>query len=415
MIISKENRAEKTLEIATEWAFNAANYLQERNLEKTAEFQKEPRRYTQKEAAAYLRINVKTLKSYVNELGIDPTDEENNHASWSITIDQLYQLYDYTLEQVAAGKKINVIPLFKRAPSQNPIRISLNNQKGGCGKTVAAVNVASGIATEYRQRFRVLLVDTDPQSNASQYYAPGASEQDAITATDLMLDNYELDEGETFKDVVKQACLKTTIPNLDILPASQSDRSIEDLRLFVKNHDIQNPFGLLDNILNQVEDDYDIIIIDTPPATNVATFNAYYAANGVILPVSPEAHDLQATAGYLNFFTTLVSTLRDYGHPGFAIMGVLLTNFSNNSVGAQQNRAELTRMVGSAKYEAGIVESEAIRTLANEDMSVFDVSQSQYPRTKQTFMSCKTNLLGVIDAIMSDIFAEWKQQESGEK
>jgi len=406
------NQTENTVNTATEWATNAATYLDECNLEKSAEFQKEPRRYTQKEAVDYLRINAKTLKSYVAELGIDPTNGDHDHASWSITIDELYRIYDYTLAQTKEGKKFNIKPLFKRTQLQKAVRISLNNQKGGCGKTVASVSLASGIATEYRERYRVLLVDTYPQSNASQYYAPGAHQQDRLTATDLMLDNFDLDEGETFRDVVKSSCLKTTIPNLDILPATQSDRSIDNLDRFVKSNDVENPYGLLDNILNQVEDDYDIIIIDTPPATNMATFNAYFAATGIVVPVSPEAHDLKATAGYFEFLPTLVSTLQNYGHPGYEFMRVLLTNYSNNSVGAQENRSELTRMVGSAKYEAGIVESEAIRKLANDDLSVFDVSQSQYPRTKQTFLSCKTNLMAVIDALMNDIFAVWKKQES---
>lgn len=92
---------------------------------------------------------------------------------------------------------------------------------------MSAATVASGLATEFHQEYRVGLIDMDGQATLSMYYAPEADQEGNLSVGDLIMRNFDLDEGETFEQAVSEAFLETTIPNLRILPAAQSDRAIE--------------------------------------------------------------------------------------------------------------------------------------------------------------------------------------------
>lgn len=393
-------KSENTLDTLLSWSDKANDFTTRRNQILLSEFQKSPRNYTQKEAAEFCNINVRTLNKYANELGIDPTRHDD--SQWNLTIQELYQVYD------ALPDKLKLIKPFNRKPGQKCQVISLNNQKGGCGKTLVSTTLASGIATEYRERFRVLLIDLDPQANASMFYAPAAAEQQQFTATDLMAGNYELDEDESFGDLVKSSCLPTTIPNLKILPASQHDRNFDDLNN-VMNSGNKNPYALLKNIISEIEDDFDIIIIDTPPSTQLVTYNAYYAATSIIMPVTPNAIDLEATASYAAFMPNVYGIMKKYEHPGYDFMRVLLTNYAGTSASGSTNSRYLSEMFGSDKYQPGLLAAEGFKKCSESMCTVYDMSQSEFDGTRATFTKAKGIAQAVLTVVMDDIMAVWHQ------
>lgn len=272
----------------------ADGYIKRRNQRLLANHRKELRNFTRAEASAYLGIDAKTLDRYVTATEIDPRRHED--SQWSIDISEMYRVRDLLPENLRKD------PKFSRSDKQKTQVVVIQNQKGGVGKTVSAATIASGLATEFHQEYRVGLIDMDGQATLSMYYAPEAEQEGNLSVGDLMMRTFDLDEGETYQDAVSEAFLETTIPNLRILPASQSDRAIEGwFHEQVFSHTLASPYSILDEIIDAVKDEFDIILIDTPPSLGYATYNAYFAATSVVFPLSITENDIDATCSYFSY------------------------------------------------------------------------------------------------------------------
>lgn len=302
----------------------ADSYIKRRNIRLLANHRKELRNYTRAEASCYLGIDAKTLDKYVAATNIDP--RRHLDSQWSIDIEEMYQIRDLLPETLRKEAK------FQRSDRQETQIIVIQNQKGGVGKTVSAATVASGLATEFHQEYRIGLIDMDGQATLSMYYAPEAEQEGCLSVGDLMMRNFDLDDGETFEQAVSDAFLPTTIPNLRVLPASQTDRAIEGwFHEQVFNHALPSPYSILHNILAAVKDEFDIIIIDTPPSLGYATYNAYYAATSVVFPLSVTENDIDATCSYFSYIPQIWALLANAQHPGYQFMKILLTNHRDSS------------------------------------------------------------------------------------
>ena len=183
--------------------------------------------------------------------------------------------------------------------------IAIANQKGGVGKTTTSINLSAGLA--YLGK-KILLVDFDPQGNATQ--GVGATRQSFVKSIyDVIMTEVEV------KDAVKTM----KIPPLDILPAT-IDLAGADLEM------VEYKYGrekLLKNKLVAVKNDYDYIIIDCPPSLGLLNTNALTAADSVIIPVQCEYYALEG-------LTQLLSTIRlvqRLFNNKLMIEGVLLTMF----------------------------------------------------------------------------------------
>ncbi|PMM00502.1 chromosome partitioning protein ParA [Vibrio kanaloae] len=382
----------------------ADDYIKRRNLRLLANHRKELRNFTRAEASTYLGIDAKTLDKYVSAANIDPRRHEN--SQWSIDISEMYRVRDLLPENLRKE------PKFERSEKQGTQVIVIQNQKGGVGKTVSAATIASGLATEFHQEYRIGLIDMDGQATLSMYYAPEAEQEGDLSVGDLMMGQFELDKGESLKQVCNDAFLPTTIPNLRILPAAQSDRAMEGwFHEQVFSHKLASPYSLLSDIIDSVKNQFDILIIDTPPSLGYATFNAYFAATSVVFPLSITENDIDATCSYFSYIPQVWALLENANHEGYDFMKILLTNHRDSSTTTELMN-NLYDHFSPYLYSKEFKNSEAVRQSSSLLSTVFDMSKSEYPKSKATFQSAQQNSYEVTSQILRDILNVWREQEN---
>ena len=182
--------------------------------------------------------------------------------------------------------------------------IAVVNQKGGVGKTTTAINLATALASIGK---KILLVDLDPQGNASTGMGAMQHERN-VTAYDLLV----------FDTVAKDAIKRSQIPNVDII-VSTVDLSGAELELISKN----NREFILKNKLASVVDQYDYIFIDCPPSLSILTINALVFATSVLIPLQCEFFALEG----LTHLLKTVNLIKKKLNPELEIEGVLLTMY----------------------------------------------------------------------------------------
>lgn len=229
--------------------------------------------------------------------------------------------------------------------------IAIANQKGGVGKTTTAVNLSACLGAKGK---KVLLLDTDPQGNASSGLG--------IDKTQTENSIYNVLIGEVS---LKDAIISTKFENLDLCPSNIELAGAEIELVSMEDREV-----LMKRAVAAVKKDYDFIIIDCPPSLGLITLNSFVCADTVIIPIQCEYYALEGLSQLMNTVRTVKRSL----NPDIDIEGVLLTMFDTRTNLSIQVADEVKRFYPNKVYATVIPRNVRISEAPSfgEPINVYD-------------------------------------------
>ncbi len=294
-----------------------------------------------------------------------------------------------------------------RPAGAEAVTISIANFKGGVGKTTTAVTLAQGLSL---LGHRVLVIDTDPQGSLTTLFG--------------ILPDTEVDEEHTILPLVmgaetsiRYAIRPTYWDGIDLVPAAPLLFGAE---FALPARQTKEPGFQFWNVLNygidDVRSDYDVIVIDTPPALSYTTINALLASNGVIMPLPPSTLDFASAAQFWSLFADLTTELlTNRGHDKqFDFMNILLSRVdSSDATGAivkQWIQSTYAKRVSVLPME--IPKSAVTASATVEFGTVYDITK--YDGNARTFKRARDAYDLMVGYIETSVQSVWRRQvESG--
>jgi chromosome partitioning protein len=358
--------------------------------------QKSLRQFSLAEVAYFLGVTQSNIKKlHLEGKGPEPTTSSSGRRSYSG--EQMLELRAYLDKHGRSGKK-RYVP--HRQEGEDLHVISVVNFKGGSGKTTTAAHLAQHLAL---RGHRVLAIDLDPQASLTALHGiqPELDEVPSLYET-LRYD----EERKSITEVIR----KTNIPNLDIIPASLDLQEYEyDTPVALTSKDPQAGrafFTRISEALKEVDDRYDIVVIDCPPQLGYLTLTALTASSSVLITVHPQMLDVMSMSQFLLMLGGIMKTIRDAGaQMNLKWFRYLVTRFEPTDSPQKQMVGFMQAMFPGQMLQSHMVKSTAISDAGITKQTLYEVERAQFVRA--TYDRAMDSLNAVNDEITDLIHEAW--------
>ena len=351
------------------------------------------RKFTSGEAASLLGVN----DSYLRKLHLDGKGPSPEMTAGNRRLYSVQDVYDLrVLLEETARKPGDYLP-GRRGEDHLQI-IGVMNFKGGSGKTTTSAHLAQRLAL---LGYRVLAIDLDPQASLTALH--GVQPEYDLVNGGTLYDAIRYDDPVPIQDIIRP----TYIPNLDLIPGN--------LELMEFEHDTPRAlsagnaglfFFRVKDALMQVDDRYDVVVIDCPPQLGFLTMSALSAATGVLVTIHPEMLDVMSMSQFLRMTADLMDVIAESGADmSHDWMRYLLTRYEPTD--APQNRitAFLRTMYGEKVLNAPMLKSTAISDAGLTKQTLYEVERSAF--TRSTYDRAMESINAVNDEIADLIQKTW--------
>lgn len=307
----------------------------------------------------------------------------------------------YTVEDLIAIREALGIKMGKLA-EERAVVIAVQNFKGGVSKSTTSKHLADYLAL---RGYSVLVVDCDPQASMSVMFDVNLEELVDETHT---LSNYlspRMDEADSFSKTIR----RTAWPNIDICPANLGLQDTEwELTATIEEgpHAIAGAFRKLRIGLEEVRHNYDVIILDPPPAMGFLGVNTLTAADGLLIPVPARQLDYLSTIHFMQTareamgLVSKFDTSMDYG-----FIRIVCTMFQPNRTNEAQMLQVMEKTYAGQMLSTPILLSEEIKNAGLSMSSIYEINKPY--GSHQTYTRCRDNLNGVFREFEKDICKQW--------
>lgn len=292
----------------------------------------------------------------------------------------------FTLSQVHT--LINHFGFEKYSDLYKPKVVSIQNYKGGTGKSTTTISLAVKTAIDLDLNARVLILDLDPQGSAARgiIIVENESEEVFITLSDLLCAEHEPDgevaqymaDGNTFEEIVLAAPFSTHLPNLDVMTAFPTDEKFTDI--YWELHDEDKRTALLTRLAEKVmpilKGKYDVIYLDLPPQNSPITWSALGSADMVLSPITPRTYDYMSTMSYMLTLSEIAHNLPSKAN-NIEWFKILPVNYNEKNRHEKKTYNRLLRTVGSDMIPKSIAHSSLFLEVAEMNRSIFDILKSE--------------------------------------
>lgn len=358
--------------------------------------QKGLRQFSLGEVAYFLGVTQSNIKKlHLEGKGPEPTTSSSGRRSYSA--EQMLELRAY-LDKNGRSGKTPYVPI--RQDGEELHVVSVVNFKGGSGKTTTAAHLAQHLAL---RGHRVLAIDLDPQASLTALHGiqPELDEVPSLYET-LRYD----DERKPITDVIRS----TNFPNLDIVPASLDLQEYEyDTPVALTSRDPQQGrafFTRISEALKDVDDRYDIVVIDCPPQLGYLTLTALTASTSVLITVHPQMLDVMSMSQFLLMLGGIMKTIRDAGAKmNLKWFRYLVTRFEPTDGPQKQMVGFMQAMFPNQMLQSHMVKSTAISDAGITKQTLYEVERSQFVRS--TYDRAMNSLNAVNDELTELIHEAW--------
>ena len=285
-----------------------------------------------------------------------------------------------------------------RPEGARAVTIAVGNFKGGVSKTTTAMVMAQGLSL---RGHKVLVIDSDPQGSLTTLFGimPDTEVSEEQTIAPLVY-------GETSS--IRPSIQSTYWDGIDLVAASSSLFSAE---FVLPSRQMKDPSFQFWDVLNQgledVRDDYDVIIIDTPPSLSYVTINAFMASDGLIMPLPPNALDFASSAQFWSLFSDLASNLVENAgiEKTFDFIHVLLARVDSADVASDVVRSWITATYAEKVLPVEIPKTAVTSSSSAEFGTVYDISR--YDGNMKTYNRARDAYDRVNDLVEVSIRNSW--------